>query len=76
MTLKRDHIWMLAALIVGFVVGIYYSKNNGAGMILSAPGLSGGTNNPLGMMGASNGTATIPIYGMVTAAQGMNGQNE
>ncbi len=70
MTIKRDHVWMLAALVVGFVIGIYYSKNTSGSIMLATPT----TTNPLGVMG-SNGTASIPIYGMVTAAQGMEGQN-
>jgi hypothetical protein len=65
MTINRDHLWMVVALIVGFVIGIYYSKNTGASLVLaSLPNAAGATTG-------TNGTANIPVYGMVTAAQGI-----
>lgn len=63
MTIHRDHLWIVIALIVGFVIGIYYSKNTGASLVLASL--------PNGATG-TNGTASIPVYGMVTAAQGMS----
>jgi hypothetical protein len=62
MSVKRDHLWMVVALLVGFALGIYYSKNTGASLMLAgmAPPATG-----------TNGTTSIPVYGMVTAAQGV-----
>ena len=65
MKIERDHLWMVIALIVGFVIGIYYSKNTSASLMLaSLPNAAGTTTG-------TNGTASIPVYGMVTAAQGI-----
>ena len=64
MSIKRDHLWMAVALLVGFALGIYYSKNTGASLVLA------GMAQP---SSGSNGTKSIPVsvYGMVTAAQGV-----
>lgn len=62
MTIKVEHLWVIVALLVGFAVGVWYSKETGARMILSSIPPGGGT----------NGTASIPVYGMVTAAQGID----
>lgn len=66
MTIQRDHLWIVVALIVGFVIGIYYSKNTGASLVLASLPNGAGTTT------GTNGTASIPVYGMVTAAQGMS----
>ncbi len=62
MTVKREHLWMVMALIVGFVIGVYYSKNTSASLVLAGMPQA---------KASSNGTAAIPVYGMVTAAQGV-----
>lgn len=68
MKIERTYIHLILALILGFIVGVYYSKTTGASLVLaSLPGSS----TPLG----TNGTASIPIYGMVTAAEGVSNAN-
>jgi len=62
MSIKREHIWMAVALLAGFAIGVWYSKSTGASLVLA------GMAQP---ESSSNGSKSIPIYGMVTAAQGV-----
>lgn len=62
MTIKIQHLWVVVALLVGFAVGVWYAKETSTRLLLSSIPQGGGT----------NGTASIPVYGMVTAAQGMD----
>jgi hypothetical protein len=61
MSIKVEHLWMGIALLAGFAVGVWYVKETSAKMYLASLPAGGGT----------NGTASIPVYGMVTAAQGL-----
>lgn len=64
MSIKREHLWVAVALLLGFSVGIWYAKETSTKMYLSS----------LAGKPQSNGTASIPVFGMVTAAQGI-GEN-
>jgi hypothetical protein len=66
MTIKREYLLLVVALLLGFVAGAWYNKANGASLVLA--GIANGGSTKTG----TNGTATIPVYGMVTAAQGLD----